>query len=478
MSEWHGMATLYEALQSYKKQGITPMHMPGHKRWADFAADLPWHLDITEIEGFDNLHAPTGLLRDAQDRAARLWGSDAAFFLVNGSTSGLLAGIYAAVQPGEKVLVARNCHKAVYHAIELLGLLPVYLEPPILAETGVCGSISPELVTAAVEEHPDIRLVVIVSPTYEGILSDVGTITQILHARGIPLLVDEAHGAHLGLSEHFPAGAVSVGADIVVQSLHKTLPSLTQTALLHLNGVLVSRERMQHALAVFQSSSPSYVLLASIDACVAELAVRGKALLADWRGRLDRFYQTAGLNKLSLLAEGQDAAHIFAHDPSKIVILCEGTDRSGTELMDVLRRDFDIELEMALDAYAIAMTGLGSTDEDFDRLREALREIDDRCAVQRRTREARPYPRIPEAVMMAGEALRMPGRQVALAESVGCIAKTYLWAYPPGIPLLAPGVPITQEIAASLVALAEEGVELKSTFHRISPDFVEVVDKG
>lgn len=477
MSDLRGEGTLYEALQSYKKQGITPMHMPGHKRWADFAADLPWHLDITEIEGFDNLHAPAGLLRDAQDRAARFWGSDAAFFLVNGSTSGILAGIYAAVQPGEKILVARNCHKAVYHAIELLGLLPIYLDPPMLEGTGVCGSISPEQVFAAVEEHPDIRLVVIVSPTYEGVLSDVGTIAQALHERGIPLLVDEAHGAHLGLSEHFPAGAVSVGADIVVQSLHKTLPSLTQTAILHLNGDLVSRERMQHALAVFQSSSPSYVLLASIDSCVTELAVRGDALLADWRMRLDGFYQTVELRKLSLFAKGRDAVHIFAHDLSKIVILCEGTNRSGMELMDALRRDFDIELEMALDGYAIAMTGLGSTDEDFDRLRGALRVLDEDCEMKRWTRKTRPYPRMPEAVMMAGAALRMPGRQVALAESVGCIARTYLWAYPPGIPLLVPGVPITQEIVASLMELTEQGVELKRTFQTLA-GFVEVVDKG
>ena len=477
MSDSYAMAVLYEALQSYKEQEITPMHMPGHKRRVGFAPDLPWHLDITEIEGFDNLHVPEGMLQDAQDRAARLWGSDAAFFLVNGSTSGLLAGIYATVQPGEKILVARNCHKAVYHAIELLGLLPVYLDPPILAGTGVCGSMLPELVEAAIEEHSDIRLVVIVSPTYEGVLSDVGTIGQILHRYGIPLLVDEAHGAHLGLSEHFPAGAVSMGADIVVQSLHKTLPSLTQTAILHLSGDLVSRERMQHALAVFQSSSPSYILLASIDGCVAELAARGESLLADWRVRLDGFYQTAGLGKLSLLAEEQDTAHIYARDPSKIVILCEETDRSGRSLMEAMRRDFGIELEMALDGYAIAMTGLGSAKEDFDRLREALRKIDDRCEAKKRTRNARAYPRIPKTVMPEGEALRAPGRQVVLAESVGHISGTYLWAYPPGIPLLTPGVRITREIVASLTELKERGVEIKSTFCTPS-GFVEVVDKG
>ena len=482
MSELPATPTLYEALQSYKDAEITPLHMPGHKRRASFAADLPWHLDITEIEGFDNLHVPEGILRDAQARAARLWGSDGAFFLVNGSTGGILAGIYAAALPGEQVLVARNCHRAVYHAIELLQLSPVYLDPPIVAGTGICGSIPPEMVEAALQANPAVRLAVITSPTYEGVLSDVGAIAQILHEREIPLLVDEAHGAHLGLSEHFPPGAVSMGADIVVQSLHKTLPSLTQTATVHLCGDRVPRERMQHALAVFQSSSPSYLLMASIDGCVAELEARGEARLAAWRGYLDKFYQEVELRKLSLLTAQQDEVHIYDRDPSKIVILCEDTDWSGTMLMETLRRDVNIELEMALDGYAIAMTGLGSIDEDFARLREALQALDCRGgnlppAVLQRTRHARPYPVMPERVMPVGEAMRARGRQVALSESVGCISRTYLFAYPPGIPLLTPGVRITREVVESVTELMERGVEIKSTF-RTRAGFVEIVDKG
>jgi len=470
------MSILYEALQTYSGQGITAMHMPGHKRRSGFAIDLPWHLDITEIEGFDNLHAPEGVLLEAQARAARLWGSETSFFLVNGSTAGILAGIYALVQPGEKILIGRNCHKSVYHAIELLQLVPVYLDPPIVAGTGVCGSISPELVEDALQVHPEIRLAVITSPTYEGVISDVRGIAEVLHARGVPLLVDEAHGAHLGLSDHFPAGAVSMGADVVVQSLHKTLPSLTQTAVLHIQGDLVFRERVQHGLALFQSSSPSYLLLASIDACVTELLERGDALLADWRGRLDRFYREMELEELSLLGEVRDEGRIYDRDPSKIVILCDDTNQSGFNLMDTLRTKYSIELEMALDGYSIAMTGLNTTDADLDRLAGVLQALDGGCELEQRTRNARPCPSMPEVVMGVGEALCSPGCQVAFAESVGRVARTYLWAYPPGIPLLVPGVRITEEIREALTELVSRRVELRSTFEA-PQGFVEVVDK-
>lgn len=464
MSDLSQVPALYEALQAYRMKGITSMHMPGHKGWAGSAQELSWHLDITEIDGFDNLHAAAGLLRDAQSRASALWGSASAFFLVNGSTAGILAGIYACVQPGEKILVARNCHKSVYHAIELLRLTPIYLEPPILAGTGICGSIPPEMVEEALHIHPDVRMAVLTSPTYEGVLSDVGAIAAVLHECEIPLFVDEAHGAHLGLSSSFPIGAVSAGADLVVQSLHKTLPSLTQTGILHLSGNLISRERVQHALAVFQSSSPSYLLLASIDACVTELAAHGDKRLAEWRARLDGFYRTVELKKLRLLTPEQDERCIYAHDPSKFVILCENIDLSGADVMNALRVDFGIELEMALGGYAIAMTGLNSTDEDLDRLRMALQAVDGSCEPERRTRNAHPYPAMPEQVMPASKALCATRRQLALRESAGCISGTYLWAYPPGIPLLVPGVRITEEVIEAVTELTARGVEIKSTF--------------
>jgi len=325
-------------------------------------------LDTTEIAGFDDLHAPEGILLEAQARAAALWGSDRAYFLINGSTAGLLAGIYATVSPGDRVLLVRGHHRAIDHAVELLGLRPVYIDPPQLTG-GAFDSVPPEAVEAALETHPDMRLVVLTSPTYEGVLSDIGAIAEIAHGRDIPLFVDEAHGAHLGLSQHFPESAISQGADLVVQSLHKTLPSLTQTAILHRIGARVDHARIQHALDIFQTSSPSYLLMASIDSCVALMADKGAELLAAWRSRLDHFRAEAtGLTRLRLLNG--------SIDPSKITILTAGVSLSGAALMERLRRDHRIELEMARENYAVAMTGLGSTDADFKRLLDALYAVD------------------------------------------------------------------------------------------------------
>jgi len=258
------------------------------------------------------------------------------------------------------------------HAVELLGLRPVYIDPPLL-DGGVTGPVTPEAVAEALDAYPDIRLAAITSPTYEGVLSDIGAIAAVLHQRDMPLLVDEAHGAHLGLSAHFPWGAVSQGADLVVQSLHKTLPSLTQTALLHRVGKRVSHERLQHALDVFQTSSPSYPLLASIDSCVAFLEREGEPHFAAWRARLDAFREAAKRLKHLRLLTGEI-------DPGKLTILCDGTNMTGPELMACLREAHGIELEMARDGYAVAMTGLASGDEDFHRLQTALEAVDKKLA--------------------------------------------------------------------------------------------------
>ncbi|MCL2827372.1 MAG: hypothetical protein FWD99_01380 [Oscillospiraceae bacterium] len=456
-------ADLYQTLLAYQQRDICPMHMPGHKRQPLFAADLPWHLDISEIHGFDDLHSAEGILLDAQARAAALWGSDSAYFLVNGSTGGILAGIYAATRPGDQILIARNCHKSVYHAVELMGLCPVYLEPPLLTESGICGSIPLASVAVAVAQYPDIRLVVVTSPTYEGVASDIRAIADMLHEKSIPLLVDEAHGAHFGLSPHFPQSAVSQGADIVIRSLHKTLPSLTQTAIAHLRDGLIPREHLRHGLGLFQSTSPSYPLMASIDGCVDLLRVQGPDLFAAWSDRLSAFRQlTVNLQHLSVLSGDSDPRRIYAHDSGKLPILCGGTSTTGPELLMALREDCGIELEMALPGYALAMTGLANTDKHFYRLAEALVALD-RTLHPTSIRPINPLPPMGKQIMPPGEALRTPGRRIAIGQSVGQIAKTYLWAYPPGIPLITPGQRITADLVDCLAGLSTRQIAVKST---------------
>ena len=218
---YHSLGNL---LSDYGNGPDRPFHMPGHKRRGLHTPELPWKLDITEIHGFDDLHDPDGVLARSMALAAALWGSEETRYLINGSTGGILAALHAALPRGSAVLVARNCHKSVYHALELLDLIPVFLQPEIDTDFGMAGSLSVDAVRSALEAHPEARALVLVSPTYDGVLSDVKGLCTLCHNKGIPVIVDEAHGAHLGFAP-FPSGAVAAGADLVIQSAHKTCVS-------------------------------------------------------------------------------------------------------------------------------------------------------------------------------------------------------------------------------------------------------------
>ena len=454
---------LLEKLERYGKSGACPMHMPGHKR-AALGGPLPWQLDITEIDGFDNLHGAEGILKDGMERAARLYGSDRAFYLVNGSTCGILAGVCAAVRPGETVLLPRSCHKAVYHALELRGAVPVYLSLPVDRAFGVSGSLPPRTVAEALAAHPEAKLLIVTSPTYEGVVSDVRRIVTLAHKAGVPVLVDEAHGAHLGFSLAFPSGAVTAGADIVIQSLHKTLPSLTQTALAHWNRGLVDGEELARQLAVFETSSPSYLLMGSIDRCVRTLEERGEELFAAYEKKLEAFDRAAfPWKNLRLLCHGRDslADHpdFFAFDPGKLVVSTRGTDLTGPALMERLRREYGIELEMALGDYGLAMTSVCDTEESLGRLSEALGRIDGELKILPGGEPSLACP-LPPRRLEIPEARRLPGRLESLAAAAGKICGELIWAYPPGVPLLVPGEEVTAETTQILRRMAKQGVRV------------------
>ena len=252
------METLFEKLKKYSESDFYPYHMPGHKRNSvGRLSDDITKIDITEIDGFDNLHMPEGIFREMQERASSIYGADESFFLVNGSTGGILSAISAALDEGDRILMARGSHKSAYHAAYLRKLSISYLYSPIIKEFDICDSITAEQVEEALSADPDIKAVFIVSPTYEGRIADIEKIAEVVHKRGIILIVDEAHGAHLGMSDGFAPNSCQAGADIVIHSVHKTLPALTQSALLHVNGKLADRERIKRFLRIYQTSSPS-----------------------------------------------------------------------------------------------------------------------------------------------------------------------------------------------------------------------------
>lgn len=473
--------SLLERLEAHHGAGYLSLHMPGHKENTGLAAylnTLGAGLDITELPEFDDLHAPQGVLAEGMKRAAALWGSGKSYFQVNGSTGGLLAAIRGVTRRGDQILVARNCHKAVYHAMELCGLEPVYLLPGTEERFGLAGSITPEQVAAALEEHPDVKLVVYPSPTYDGVISDTAGICAVAHERKIPVLVDEAHGAHLGLSPDFPPSAMEQGADLAVASLHKMLPSLTQTAVIHASETLRVLPEVERQTGIFQSSSPSYLLLASMDSCVRLLEERGEELFAAWTRRLAEFDQVAaGLRHLRLVGHGKEAGAsypgLFALDPAKIVISTRNSALTGVELKEKLRENYQIELEMALDTYAVAMTGLGTGDDMPRRLAKALLELDAQYGPN--TEDAPPIEPVltlPPRRVGLEKAAQAKGGFTFLFDGMGRPSCEYIWAYPPGIPLITPGEEITGQLVNTVERLYRAGVKLVGT--RGKPPFTTV----
>lgn len=459
---------LLRQLTEYTKSDAYPFHMPGHKRNVQMLSEkLPYSMDITEIDGFDDLHAPDGILRTLNMRLAEIFGAQHSFALVNGSTCGILAGIAAAVQSGDKILMARNCHRSVYNAVELLRLRPAYIQPPTDVRTGILGSITPESVKSALEMHTDARLLVLTSPTYDGVISDIAAITEIAHQRNIPVLVDEAHGAHLVFTKQKRLSAVLGGADIVIHSLHKTLPSLTQTAAAHLCGKRISPAAFAQKLSVFESSSPSYVLLASVSECVRFLETHAETAFADYENRLHQFSESCRtLKKLSLLCKGEDALEnhpsFFAFDGGKLLILTARTTLDGAALLRQFRENFALEGEMAAVSYALLMTSVCDTDEGFSRLWKALAETD-RTAEAAEKSPVFQTPVLPQMHCIPAEAAGKKIRWCDFKESIGRISAETVLCYPPGIPLAVPGEVISEEIVEEIEQACAHGLFVRTS---------------
>ncbi len=459
---------LYDKLLQYQSSEMYPFHMPGHKRRKDDFAN-PFLIDITEIEGFDNLHHAEGILKDAQDRAAALYHSEETYFLVNGSTCGILAAVSACMTRGGKILMARNCHKAAYHAAYLRGLDIEYLYPEKEDIFGINGGIHEDIVERALEEFQDIQAVMITSPTYDGVVSNVEKIAQIVHRKGIPLIVDEAHGAHFGFHEYFPKSSVEMGADLVIHSLHKTLPSLTQTALLHVNGNRVDRECLRRFLDIYQTSSPSYVFMAGMDSCVCLLEKRGGELFESLRRNLEVFYkQTESLGCIYLANHGlMGKSGIHDFDRSKLVISARNAGFTGNQLANLLRNRYHLELEMAGGSYGLALTSISDTEEGFLRLSEALKEID-ACLENKIEKNTEKSTLTIEDIVIKNEvwcriheALESPGESVLLEKAEGKICREFVYLYPPGIPMLVPGEIISREVLGKIRRLVREGYSVQ-----------------
>lgn len=463
------MDSLFSQLVKYGESDRYPCHMPGHKR--NGMGELPRELagiDITEIDGFDNLHQPEDLFRRLQEKAAALYGAEESFYLVNGSTCGILSAISATVGSGETLLMDRGCHKAVYHSVYLRGLQAAYIPSGIVAGYGIREAATPEAVESALRKNPQARAVLIVSPTYEGRIADVGAIADIVHKRGIPLIVDEAHGAHLGFEEHFAPNSCRLGADLVIHSTHKTLPALTQTALLHVNGALVDRDLLRRFLRIYQTSSPSYVLMASIDNALSLCEREGKQLFGEFYSRYAQMtQQLRQCKRLRFLP--QDGKR---QDIGKLVIFAGDSGLSGREIYDILREKYNLQLEMAAGDYCLAMFTMGDTREGYERMTRALLELDaemvreDHKATGEIGRAADAdrgtiSPPDPEVVIPLAKAWDCKAELVSLDTARDRICAEFVNLYPPGVPLLVPGERISAQMPEYLESLRQAGLDVQ-----------------
>ena len=483
---------LINRLAAYARSDMYPFHMPGHKRrtgpedsFMNSCVDSftnPFAVDITEIEGFDNLHHPEGILKDSMKWAADVYGADQTYYMINGSTGGILAALCGSVPRGGRILVGRTCHKSVYHGICLNQLKTSYVYPQEIERVGIQGGITAEDVDRMLNRYMDTQAVLIVCPTYDGIVSDIEAIARIVHRAGLPLIVDEAHGAHFRYDAMFPASALDLGADVVIQSVHKTLPSLTQTALLHIKcnrpdgGCYADRERIDRYIHMVQSSSPSYVLMASIENSIYQME---QTDTAPYGKQLHKLRRRLGQMRHLRLADtgliGQ--AGIRDLDISKIVVSTRGTclypaeegltGFTGAQLDDILRREYHLEMEMCGADYVTAITTVMDSGEGLERLGDALTRIDSQLTDAgykpdgRSGNQKSVYSMRCDTAMSMGEAMEENMASVGLEDSAGCISGEFVYIYPPGIPIVAPGEWISRPILEVILEYRDKGLPVQ-----------------
>lgn len=443
----------------------TSFHTPGHKggqavapRFRGAVGARLFGLDFTLLEEVDALHQPRGVIREAQGLAARAFGADHTWFLVNGTTVGNQAMILATCPPGAPVLIARNAHKSVVAGLVLSGARPVFFAPEADARLPMMLNVTFAEARRAIDANPACRVLLLTSPNYNGVCADLAQIVPYAQARGMIVLVDEAHGPHLGFHPALPGSALQAGADLVVQSTHKILSGMTQASMLHARGGRAPVERISRALRTLQTTSPSYLLMASLDAARMQIATGGARLL----GRAIRLAAAARAQIDSIpglrCPGAADLTGAPALDPGKLTVLVGGLGCSGYAVSDLLNRRYGVQVEMADEASVLAIVTIGDQRRDLRRLVDGLRAIAADIAGHAGHAAGHPgapaplpdLPPAPPPALTPREAAFAEPEELPLLEAAGRVSAGIVTVYPPGVPVLIPGEPVTPEAAAFL----------------------------
>ncbi|MDU1411798.1 MAG: aminotransferase class I/II-fold pyridoxal phosphate-dependent enzyme [Clostridium sp.] len=464
---------LFDALMEYVNRDTLPFHVPGHKKgvgvdvdFKNFMGENPFKIDVTVFKLVDSYHHPTGPIKKAQELAADAYGSDACFFSVHGTSGAIQAMILSVVGAGDKIIIPRNVHKSITGGIILAGAIPVYMQPELDKRLGIANGVTPETVRETLEANKDAKAVLIINPTYYGVATDIKQIADIVHEYDIPLIVDEAHGPHLNFNKKLPISAMEAGADMCSQSTHKIIGALTQGSLLHVRSKRISVNRVKQVINLMHTTSPSYILMASLDTARRQIALHGKELL-DKTIELSNYVRDE-VNKIpGFYCFGDEIVGVpgaYAFDPTKITITCRDLGITGFELEMILANKYHIQMELS-DLYNVLIVGsFGDTPEGMERLLRALKEIsNDYYGKGTPKSDFIDIPPIPEQIQIPNEAFNSVRTPIKIKDSVGMISGEFLMAYPPGIPVLCPGEKITQEIIDYVQTLKDTGLYIQGT---------------
>ncbi len=479
-------APLLEALLEHLQQALAPFHTPGHKQGRGADPGLvealqsgALGLDLTELPGLDNLHDPRGPIAAAQELAAECFGAAATFFLVNGASVGIMAALLALTGPGDKVLTPRNAHRSLLNGLILSGASPLFVQPEVHHDTGLVLGASAAKMAVLLDNDDAVRLILAIHPSYYGLIGDWPQLTQPAWRRGIPILADEAHGSHFYFHPDLPQPALAAGAGIAVHGSHKTLGSLTQSGMLHVTNRKLSGS-LQAALGVLQTTSPSYLLMVSLDTARRQMATKGPALLGQ---TLSLAWQVReAVNRIpGLYCYGEELCRMPAttgFDPLKIIILVRGLGLSGYEAANILRSEAGIQVEMADPGHVLALITVGDNQETINRLIQGLQDL---AASHRGQTTAWPIgalPPLPTAAVTPRQAYLAPSREINLVEAAGEVAAGMVVPYPPGIPVLYPGEIITWEIIEYILEIIHFGADIQGLGQNLQQPFLPVMAEG
>ena len=462
-------APIYEGLVKLRKKRIVPFDVPGHKRGrgnpelVELLGEKCVGIDVNSMKPLDNLGHPISIIREAEELAAEAFGAAHAFLMIGGTTSSVQTMILSTCKAGDKIILPRNVHKSAINALVLCGAIPIYIEMSVDPKIGIALGLENERVAQAIQEHPDAKAILINNPTYYGICSDLKGLTEMAHAAGMKVLVDEAHGAHLHFTDKLPLSAMDAGADMSAVSMHKSGGSLTQSSLL-LVGDQMNPEYVRQIINLTQSTSASYLLMASLDVSRRNLALRGKESfekvieLSEYARR--EINAIGGYYAYS--KELVDGVSVCDFDVTKLSVYTQGIGLTGIEVYDLLRDEYDIQIEFGDIGNILAYISIGDRIQDIERLVGALADIKRLYSRDGKDLIAGEYIQ-PELVLSPQEAFYSERRSLTLDESVGQVCGEFVMCYPPGIPILAPGERITREIVDYIQFAKERGCSLQGT---------------